>query len=68
MTDVNRTFDVLIEQDEDGVFVATVPAMPGCHTQGVTLDEARRNIREAIELCFESGDKPRDGFRIVGLE
>jgi predicted RNase H-like HicB family nuclease len=43
-------FKVLIEKDEDGYYVATVPSMPGCISQGKTEDEARENIKEAIEL------------------
>ena len=46
-------FKVLIEQDENGVFVASVPAIPGCHTQGDTYEEAVKGIEEAIELCLE---------------
>lgn len=46
-------FKVLIEQDEDGIFVSSVPAIPGCHTQGKTYEEAINNIKEAIELCLE---------------
>lgn len=47
-------FKVLIEQDEDGVYVASVPELPGCYTQGKTLEEVRKRIREAIELVLES--------------
>lgn len=46
-------FRVIIEQDEDGVFVATVPAIPGCHTQGKTYEDSIKNVKEAIELCLE---------------
>lgn len=46
-------FRVLIEQDEDGWFVADVPAIPGCHTQGKTYEEAVKRIKEVIELCLE---------------
>lgn len=42
-------FRVLLEQDEDGVFVAEVPSLPGCISQGTTRREALANIREAIE-------------------
>ena len=66
--DVDRTFEVLIEQDEDGVYVAHVPVLPGCHTQGKTLAEARRNIKEAILLWLESGQAPREGVHFVGME
>src|SRR5690606_202029 len=47
-------FRVLIEQDEDGVFVAEVPSLPGCISQGRTRDEALRNVREAIAGYLES--------------
>ena len=47
-------YRVLIEQDEDGVFVAHVPALPGCVTQGSSRDEAVANIREAIAGYLES--------------
>ena len=44
---------VMIERDEDGVWVAECPAIPGCVSQGETKDEAVVNIREAIALCLE---------------
>jgi predicted RNase H-like HicB family nuclease len=47
-------YRVLIEQDEDGAFVAQVPALPGCVSQGASRDEALVNIREAIEAYLES--------------
>ena len=43
-------FKILLEKDEDGWYVATVPALPGCISQGKTEDEATENIKEAIEL------------------
>ncbi len=47
-------YRVLIEQDEDGVFVAEVPALPGCISQGYTRSEVLKNIQEAIEVYLES--------------
>lgn len=47
-------YRVLIEQDEDGVFVAEVPSLPGCVTQGTTREEALENAREAISAYVES--------------
>jgi predicted RNase H-like HicB family nuclease len=47
-------YRVLIEQDEDGMFVVEVPSLPGCVTQGETRDEAIRNAHEAIEAYLES--------------
>jgi len=47
-------YRVLIEQDEDGMFVAEVPSLPGCISQGRTRNEATENIKEAIEVYLES--------------
>ncbi len=47
-------FKVLIEQDENGWYIADVPELPGCHTQGKTLEQVRGRIREAIELVLET--------------
>jgi predicted RNase H-like HicB family nuclease len=47
-------YRVLIEQDEDGVFVAEVPSLPGCISQGETREQAIENIKEAIALYLES--------------
>lgn len=44
---------VTIDRDEDGVWIAECPSIPGCVSQGATKDEALANIREAIELCME---------------
>ena len=46
-------YDVIIEKDEDGVYVAHVPELPGCHTQGDSVKEVMKNISEAIELYLE---------------
>ncbi|PIQ71279.1 HicB family protein [Candidatus Roizmanbacteria bacterium CG_4_10_14_3_um_filter_39_13] len=46
-------FNIVVSQDEDGVFVASCPAIPGCHSQGDTYEEAEKNIKEAIELCLK---------------
>ena len=52
------TYKIVIEQDESGYFVAEVPAMPGCFSQGQTIEEAKENIKEAIEGWVEvMGDK-----------
>lgn len=60
-------FTVLIERDEDGWLVGSVPALRGCHTQGKTMDELLKNIKEAIELCLEEEtDIPQEEF--VGVQ
>ncbi len=62
-----REFTVVIEQDEAGWFVASVPDLRGCHTQGATLDELLANVRDAIEVCLP--DQIEDGppGRFVGV-
>ncbi|MGK0209482.1 MAG: putative RNase H-like HicB family nuclease [Patescibacteria group bacterium] len=46
-------FDVFVEQDEDGMYVASVPELDGCFTQGKSMEEVMERIRESIELCLE---------------
>ena len=50
---MNAEFNVVIEKDKDGYYVASVPALRGCHTQAKSLDVLMKRIREAIELCLE---------------
>ena len=47
-------FDVVVRRDEDGYYVATVPELPGCHTQYKSLDELMSRIRGAISLYLET--------------
>ena len=46
-----KHYPVIVEQDSDGVFILTCPALPGCHSYGHTLDEGITNITEAIAAC-----------------
>jgi predicted RNA binding protein YcfA (HicA-like mRNA interferase family)/predicted RNase H-like HicB family nuclease len=48
------SYAVFYEQAPEGGYVATVPALPGCHTQGETLEETERNVKEAVEVYLES--------------
>ena len=50
---MTKEFNVVIERDSDGYFVASVPSLRGCHTQSKSLDELMERIQEAIELCLE---------------
>lgn len=49
----NKEFYVVIERDEDGIYVGEVPQLKSCYSQGDTLDELMQNMREVIELCLE---------------
>ncbi len=59
-------FTVLVERDEDDGFIATVPELKGCHTQGDTMVELMANVEEAISLCFEVQKK--DGINVFNKD
>jgi predicted RNase H-like HicB family nuclease len=61
-----REFSVVIEKDEDGYFVATVPALRGCHTQAKSLDTLMKRIKEAVELCLEVQEPVNNEF--IGVQ
>src|ERR1700687_5101626 len=63
-----RKFTVVIERDEEGYYVASVPALRGCHTQAKTLDTLMKRVREVIELCIEDGDEVDDSLELVGIQ
>ncbi|MFP4558706.1 MAG: type II toxin-antitoxin system HicB family antitoxin [Archaeoglobaceae archaeon] len=60
-------FNVVIKKDEDGYYVATVPTLPGCHTQAKGIDELINRIREAIELYLEE-EKDIDTREFIGVQ
>jgi len=57
---------VVIEQDEDGVFIVSVPTLQGCHSYGQTIEEAMQNIAEAVVLCLQD-EIPKQTARFVGV-
>jgi len=63
-----RKFTVLIEQDEEGYFVATVPALRGCHTQAKSLDTLMKRVREVIALCLEDANNHVGPLELVGIQ
>ncbi len=55
-----REYSVVIELDSEGYYVASVPELPGCHTQAKSLDQLMKRIKKAVELCLEvDGFKPQ---------
>jgi predicted RNase H-like HicB family nuclease len=62
----NHIFTVLIEQDEDNFYVATVPSLKSCYTQARTLEKLYPRIKEVIELCIEE-EKPKP-MKFVALQ
>lgn len=62
-----QNFTILIEQDEDGIYVAKAPDIQGCYTQGKTIEEVMERIKEAIQVCIESEeDLPK--MKFIGLQ
>jgi predicted RNase H-like HicB family nuclease len=58
---------IIIETDEDGIFIVSCPQFKGCHTYGKTIDEALIRIREAIELCMEDSQSSENLNTFVGF-
>jgi predicted RNase H-like HicB family nuclease len=67
---MSRDFNVLIEQDSAGCYVATVPSLKGCHTQARSLDKLIARVREAIELCLEveGEDGGAEDLAFIGVQ
>jgi len=65
---MTHQFDGIVEKDSAGYFVATVPALHGCHTQAKSLDELMARIREAIELCLEVRGEAVEPLDFVGVQ
>jgi predicted RNase H-like HicB family nuclease len=61
-------FNVIVERDEDGFYVASVPEIPGCHTQAKSLDALMERIREAIDLCLEEQGPPVSTPQFIGVQ
>lgn len=65
---MNQEFDVIIERDAEDYYVASVPALPGCHTQAKSLDELMSRVTEAIELYLDTESVEIDSLRFVGIQ
>ena len=63
-----RQFTVVVEKDSEGFFVASVPALAGCHTQARSLDELMERIKEAIALCLEVQEGEPEELDFVGVQ
>jgi predicted RNase H-like HicB family nuclease len=65
---MEREFYVLIEKDEDDFFVGEVPSLKACYSQGRTIDELLKNMREVIELCLENQEGAFSLPEFVGVQ
>lgn len=65
---MTRRFNVIIERDSEGYYVASVPELAGCHTQAKSLDELMERVQEAIRLCLEVQGEEIEGSEFIGIQ
>ncbi len=66
---MTREFTVVIERDEEGYLVGSVPSLKGCHTQAKSMDQLLRRMKEAILLCLaEQGQETAEPLELVGIQ
>ena len=65
---MRHQFDVVVERDQEGHYVGSVPALHGCYTQAKSLDELMVRIREAIELCLEVQGAVTEDLDFIGIQ
>lgn len=65
---MKKAFNGIIARDSEGFYVASVPALRGCHTQARSLDDLMQRIREAIELCLEVQGEGAEALEFVGVQ
>ena len=67
---MKREFNVIIEYDSDGYYIASVPELKGCHTQAKSLDTLMDRIKEAIDLCIEveSDERMNNALQFIGVQ
>ena len=61
-------FTTVIEKGEDGWYIATVPDIPGCYTQGKSIAQVLDRIKEAIEVCLEADKEDIEPMKFVGIQ
>ena len=65
---MRKEFNVIIERDSEGYLIASVPELPGCHTQAKTHDKLQSRIKEAIELYLEENSATYNSNAFVGIQ
>lgn len=63
-----KEFHIIIERDSEGYYIASVPVLPGCHTQAKSLDELIKRARETIDLCLEVHDGDVEYNEFIGVQ
>src|SRR3990167_3031138 len=65
----NTNFTVYIDQDEDGIFVGSIPSVPSCYAEGKTQKEMLKNLQQVLRLCLRNADvKSMSKTRFVGIQ
>lgn len=65
---MQRKYNIIIEKDEDGWYVSEVIGLPGCHTQGKTIDQLIERTKEAIKAYIETEEEPEISEEFVGIQ
>ena len=65
---MERQFEIVIERDEEGFYVALVPQLHGCHTQARSLDDLIDRVREAISVCLDVEGVPANELEFIGIQ
>lgn len=65
---MTKKFTVIIEKDEDGWYVSDVVGLPGCHTQGKTIDQLMERTKEAIRGYLKSAEEPEISGNFIGIQ
>lgn len=65
---MKKEFNVVVERDQEGFYVASIPELKGCHTQSRSLDDLMVRIREAAELCLEVEGREIEGLEFIGVQ
>jgi predicted RNase H-like HicB family nuclease len=65
---MKKEFNVLVERDREGFYIASIPELKGCHTQAKSLDDLMARIREAAELCLEVQGQEIEGLEFIGVQ
>ncbi|MGH9367726.1 MAG: type II toxin-antitoxin system HicB family antitoxin [Thermoanaerobaculia bacterium] len=65
---MKKEFNVVVERDREGLYVASIPELEGCHTQAKSLDELMERIREAAELCLAVQGREIESLEFIGVQ
>jgi predicted RNase H-like HicB family nuclease len=65
---MSREFFVVIERDENGIYIGEVPQLKACYSQGETIDELMQNMREVIEMCLEELSEETTALEFIGVQ